>query len=316
MLIKARFDAKNNIELINEKIFPLATNFINFLSLDMKNILNDEIISNLSMNNYKEIISKLSTASDGVILKELMGIGSILNQNNINIELIKKDLQLVLNTYNTFKDLIEFCYFNGNLKNMTLMQRYLYYLHKFNGRKITLPKQTIDTFDLKIKSPNAELLKNDNDIILMLQENSPYFYITYECLNISDYITASFLQLIANNYLILKCKNCNKYFIPYKRTDTYYCDRISPQDNTKTCKQYGADKAWWIRTKDENDWYNLYRKIYQSFQVKAKRNPNNPQFKQNYDKFRANANEWKKAVKDGTKTEEEFMNWLQEFRKK
>lgn len=314
MLLKVRFDTKNNIEDINEKKFLLGENFINFITLDMENILNDEIISNLSINNYKEIISKLSTASDGVIFKELIDIEDILSQNNI--QLIKRDLRLILDTYTKFKELTEFCYFNDNFPNMTLLQKYLYYLHKFNIGKVTLPKQTINSIDLKIKSPNAELLKNDNDIVVTLQENSPYFYFTYECLNISDYMTVSFLQLIENNYLILKCKNCNKYFIPYKRTDTYYCDRISPQDTSKTCKQYGADKAWWIRTKDENDWYNLYRKIYQSFQVKSKRNPNNPQFKQNYDNFRAEANEWKKAVKDGTKTEEEFMNWLQEFRKK
>lgn len=309
MLLKVHYDTKNDIENINEKIFPLGENFVNFISLDIENILNDEIISNLSENNYKKVISNILTASNGVILKELIDI------DNTNIKQIKKDLTLILDTYNTFKDLTEFCYFNDNFKDMTLLQKYLYYLHKFKIGKIILPKQTINSIDLKIKSPTAELLKNDNDIISMLQENSPYFYFTYECLNISDYMITTFLQLIENNYLILKCKNCNKYFIPYKRTDTYYCDRISPQDNTKTCKQYGADKAWWIRTKDENDWYNLYRKIYQSFQVKAKRNPNDPQFKQNYDNFRADANEWKKAVKEGTKTEEEFMYWLQEFRK-
>ena len=313
MLLKVRFDTKNDIEIIDDKIFQLGTNFINFISLNMENILNDEIIFNLSKNNYTEIISKISTAPDGAILKELIDIEDISKQNNI--QLIKRDLKLILDTYNTFKELTEFCYFNNNFNNMTLLQRYLYYLHKFNIGKVTLPKQTINSFDLKIKSPNAELLKNDNDIIVTLQENTPFIYFTYECLNINDYMITTFLQLIENNYLILKCKNCNKYFIPYKRTDTYYCDRISPQDNTKTCKQYGADKAWWLRTKDENDWYNLYRKIYQSFQVKAKRNPNNPQFKQNYDDFRAEANEWKKAVKEGTKTAEEFMYWLQEFRK-
>lgn len=303
MLLKVRFDTKNNLEIINEKIFPLGTNFINFISLDMENILNEEIISNLSENNYKEIISKIITASYGIILPEIIDTDDILSQNNI--QLIKRDLKLILDTYTRFKELTEFCYFNNNFNTMTLLQRYLYYLHKFNRRKVTLPKQTITSLDFK----------NDNDIILMLQNNSPYLYFTYECLNIIDYMTASFIQLIENNYLILKCKNCNKYFIPYKRTDTYYCDRISPQDNTKTCKQYGADKAWWIRTKDENDWYNLYRKVYQSFQMKAKRNPNNTQLKENFDNFRTKANEWKKSIKDGTKTEEEFMYWLQDFRK-
>lgn len=110
------------------------------------------------------------------------------------------------------------------------------------------------------------------------------------------------------------CKNCGKSFISKLRTDTYYCDRQAPQDNTKTCKQYGAEKAWTNRTKDENDWYSWYRKVYQSFQMKARRNPNNPQLKKNFDNFRKEANEWKKAIKDKTKTEKEFVNWLQEFR--
>ena len=49
--------------------------------------------------------------------------------------------------------------------------------------------------------------------------------------------------------------------------------------------------------------------------MKAKRNPNNPQLKQNFDDFRAEANKWKKEIKKGTKTEKEFMYWLKEFRK-
>ena len=300
MALNVCFDTKNNLEIINKKIFNLGENFINFISLDMKNILNDKIISNLSQNNYKEIIANISTASNGIIFKELLDIDDILSQNNI--ELIKRDLQLILDTYNNFKELIEFCYFNNNFNDMTLLQKYVYYLDRSKNEEVILPRQTIS---LKLK-------KNNNDIT----KTSPSLYFSYHCLNINDYMIITFLQFIENNYLILKCKNCNKYFIPYKRTDTYYCDRLSPQDNTKTCKQYGADKAWWIRTKDENDWYNLYRKIYQSFQVKAKRNPNDPQHKKNYDNFRKEANEWKQAVKEGTKTETDFMKWLQEFRKK
>ena len=300
MQLKVHFDTKNNYEIINKKIFPLGENFINFISLDMQNILNDKIISNLSQNNYKKIISNISTASNGVIFKELIDIDDILSQNNI--QLIKRDLQLILDTYNNFKELTEFCYFNDNFNNMTLLQKYIYCLDRSKNEEVILPRQTI----------NLKLKKSNNDIT----KNSPSLYFSYQCLNINDYMIITFLQLIENNYLILKCKNCNKYFIPYKRTDTYYCDRQSPQDNTKTCKQYGADKAWWIRTKDENDWYNLYRKIYQSFQVKAKRNPDDPQHKKNYDNFRKEANEWKQAVKDGTKTEAEFMKWLQDFRKK
>lgn len=111
------------------------------------------------------------------------------------------------------------------------------------------------------------------------------------------------------------CKNCGKEFTAYMRTDTYYCDGPAPQDTTKTCKQYGALKTWKDKIKDESVWNCWYRRVYQSLQVKAKRNPDKPQLRKNYDNFRMLAKEWKKAVKDGTKTEEEFINWLQECRK-
>ena len=48
----------------------------------------------------------LSTASNEVIFKELIDIDDILSQNNI--QLIKRDLQLILDTYNNFKELTEF----------------------------------------------------------------------------------------------------------------------------------------------------------------------------------------------------------------
>ena len=317
MLLNIRFDTKKNVEVINENLFLLGTNFIDFISLNIENILNDEIISSLSEKNYKEIITKITTASDGIIIPEIIDINVLINlsSKDINIQQIKKDLTAILNTYNNFKILIEFCYFNDNLKNMTPIQRYIYYLHSSKTEEVLLPKQTISSFRLKTNKQYSKHLKND-DMLIMLQENSPFLYYSYKCSNISDYMIITFLKLIENNYLILKCKNCGKYFIAYKRTDTLYCDRQSPADATKTCKQYGAKKAWKEKIKDENDWRCLYRRVYQSFQVKAKRNPNNLQFKQNFDNFRTDANKWKKAIKEGTKTEADFMYWLQDFRKK
>lgn len=301
MLLETRFNTKDNIEIINGKKFSLGANLINFISLDMKNILNDKIISNLTENNCKKVISNIATASHGI---EIIDVNDISSQNNI--QEIKENLKLILDTYNKFKELIDFCYLNDNFKNMIPLQKYLHYLDRSITEEVILPKQIIS---LKAKGTSNKHLKNN------ITENSPYLCFSYQCLNINDYMLVTFIELIKNNYSILKCKNCNKYFITYNRIETYYCDRQAPQDNTKTCKQYGAEKAWTDRTKDENDWYNLYRKVYQSFQMKAKRNPNNPQLKQNFDNFRTDANKWKKAVKEETKTEEEFMKWLQDFRK-
>ena len=316
MTFNVRFDTKNNIESINGKEILLGENFINFISLKMESILNKEIISNLSEINCKEILSKITTATAGIIIPEIIYIDVLIEESKgtINIQQIKKDLTEILKVYNKFKELIEYCYFNESPKDMTPFQLYIYYRHKFKIEKSILPKQVINSFGLKPKKASSKLLK-DKDILVMLQQNSPYFYFSYEISNMDDYMTASFLKLIENNYLILKCENCGKYFIAYNRTNTLYCDRSSPQDSSKNCKQYGKERKWLERTKDENDWYSLYRKVYQTFQKKAIRNPEHKESKQEFDNFRINANEWKKAVKEGTKTEAEFMKWLQDFRK-
>lgn len=311
MQVNVRFDANDNIEKIDEKNFSLGTNLINFISLDMENILNTEVISNLSKSNYQKIISNINKATKSLIIPEIIDINVLIDTagQTVNIQQIKKDLTQILNTYIKFKEIIEFCYFNDNLKTLTPLKKYIYYLHTSKTKDIILPKQIISSFSLK----SNKTLK-DNNIIAMLEKNSPYLYFSYQCLNINDYMTVTFLQLIENNYLILKCKNCNKYFIPYKRTDTYYCDRISPQDNTKTCKKYAIELAWREKTKDETDWHCLYRRVYQSLQMKSKRKPNDALLKKFFEDFKIEAKEWKKAVKEGAKTEKEFMSWLQEFR--
>lgn len=322
MLLNTRFDTKNNIEIINinsygEKTFYLCENFINFISLDLKDILNDTIISSLSEKNYKEILLKITTASDGIIIPEIIDTNVMIDKlsEHINIQQIKKDLIDVLKAYNKFKDLIEFCYFDNKFKNTTPFQKYIYYLHKYKIEKVNLPKQTINSFGLKPIKSASKLIKND-DILVMLKENSPFFYFSYECKNIDEYFTASFFQLIENNYNILKCKNCGKYFIAYKRTDTLYCDRISPQDMSKTCKKYAVEKAWQEKIKDETDWHCLYRKVYMSLQMKMKRNPGHKLSEQKFEDFKKEAKQWKKEIKEHKKNDRDFLLWLQSFRQK
>ena len=90
-----RFDTKNNIESINGKEIHLCKNFINFISLKMEDILNDEIISTLSESNYKEILSKITTATAGIVIPEIIYIDVLIEKTkeNIKIQQIKKDLK-------------------------------------------------------------------------------------------------------------------------------------------------------------------------------------------------------------------------------
>ena len=108
------------------------------------------------------------------------------------------------------------------------------------------------------------------------------------------------------------CKNCGKPFIAYNKINTLYCDRISPQNPAKNCKQYGKEIKWLERTRDEKDWYSLYRRIYNRLYRRVERHS---EMKKDFDDFKIKTDNWKQLIKDSKKTEEEFMEWLQEFEK-
>ncbi len=123
------------------------------------------------------------------------------------------------------------------------------------------------------------------------------------------------LNLVSANIYINKCPNCGKYFVPVNRSDTVYCDRNAPQDQTKTCKEYGARQAW-QKTLRESEVAGLCRKIYMAKQMLAKRNPNEAAYLEAFEWFKAESKKWKADCKSGAKTEEEFIVWLHEARER
>ena len=87
-----------------------------------------------------------------------------------------------------------------------------------------------------------------------------------ECRNLIEFINAAIIDILKNHYLIKKCKNCGKFFVAYNRSDTLYCDRKAPQDEKKTCKEYGAYKQYQDNLKN-NASAKLYRNIYMQRQM-------------------------------------------------
>lgn len=44
--------------------------------------------------------------------------------------------------------------------------------------------------------------------------------------------------------VVKKCTNCGKYFVPLRRSDTIYCDRSSPFNLSRTCKEDGSHRTF------------------------------------------------------------------------
>ena len=86
------------------------------------------------------------------------------------------------------------------------------------------------------------------DLVSLIKENHLYVEKVTEIDNIDDQIKFELLTIIENNFVINKCENCGKLFIPITssnnknqkaRTDQKYCDNLY-LNTGKTCKQIGA----------------------------------------------------------------------------
>ena len=136
----------------------------------------------------------------------------------------------------------------------------------------------------------------------------------YTCDGIADICMASLYHLLTLGHVIKVCGNCGKYFVPLRRSDALYCDRVSPFNASRTCKEDGSQRAFEEKLKtDEAE--KLRRQIYQAKQMRVRRNPNIQSYKESFERWKKDVNQWKKDIKKGRKTSEEFILWLEDSRK-
>jgi hypothetical protein len=133
----------------------------------------------------------------------------------------------------------------------------------------------------------------------------------YMCDGIADVCLATLDHLIKVGYAIKKCSNCGKYFIPLHRSDALYCDRISPFNSAKTCKEDGSQRTFEAKLK-LNEAEKLRRNIYQIKQMRVRRNPDILFYKDDFEKWKIAVSDWKAAVKRGDQSMLDFIQWLNE----
>ena len=137
----------------------------------------------------------------------------------------------------------------------------------------------------------------------------------YTCDSIEDACIASIYHFLQLGLTIKVCANCGKYFVPLRRSDAIYCDRISPFRRFKTCKEDGSQRTFEEKVK-LNDAEKLRRSIYQAKQMRVRRNPDILSYKENFENWKTDAARWKKDIKKGRRTSEEFIQWLNDCKRK
>jgi hypothetical protein len=155
-------------------------------------------------------------------------------------------------------------------------------------------------------NPDIKDLKNIyKDCIVSIEDETSMESLDNVCLT-------SFLNMVKTETVIKKCGNCGKYFIPLLRSDTIYCDRQAPQDNVKTCQEYGSYKAWSDNLKND-EVAGKHRNTYMKLQLLVKRNPDMTSHKNKFEEYKRLSKQWKLDVKNGVKSKEDYLKWINSY---
>jgi len=167
----------------------------------------------------------------------------------------------------------------------------------FNDDPAIIPAQTFHS-----------LKKSLDEIDGIFDENYDDYITAYHCKGIIDVVNVSMYEIVQKRYQINRCGNCGRYFVPYRRTDTKYCDRPINYGSNKTCKSVGADKVWQEKLK-KNESTKLYRNIYIAKMMLIKRSSDQTAsaYKKSFSAFKSDTDKWKKRIKEITEENEKNL---------
>ena len=160
------------------------------------------------------------------------------------------DFKRKINEYNERITMIAEYSSHKEIRDLSPEQKiYLYEIKKvFNLHYLNLNQTNAIFLDTSFKTKyiaNGGLSKEDKRLDILqvaekIKENNIEVQEVFELDNSEDQIRFEIFKVIQNNFVIKKCNNCGKLFIPLK-SDKIYCDNL--YFNTgKTCSEIGANK--------------------------------------------------------------------------
>jgi hypothetical protein len=208
----------------------------------------DEYTTQILLLNWSQKIDKISTKKHNEYMKFFETIRDLLIENLIEKKTdLKKRLELISKYSN-----------NSLVRNLSVPEKLFLYetkrvfdIHYFN----TKPAHAL-FLDSKFKIKyicDTELSREERKldiekIVEIMKEKNIVAEEVYELENAEEQIRFELFKVIQNNFVINKCENCGKLFIPITssnnpnqkgRNDQKYCNNIY-LDTGKTCKEIGA----------------------------------------------------------------------------
>lgn len=290
---------------------------LDFISYNFNN-LNDYYL--FFINHFNYFANKLDKEdSDKIKFNTLYKIKEIIQ---LSRKYYEREINNIIKYQKLFKNCISFCYQIDtpvDLNKLTLQQRFFLfnqlYKHPFNEisdkfETINLLDYTYDHIPYNSESIEPKDILIVSSIIHAMDPEGTDLSSTYTLVtnNIFTAFYITLFNLIGINSLYIKiCRNCNKYFITPK-LNVAYCDRI--WDGKLTCKDVGS-KLSQKRRESEDYIYKKYRNELSRKSMLVARNPDIPEYKTKYDKWKEKASKFWDNVKKGKKTPEDFEKWIE-----
>ena len=90
----------------------------------------------------------------------------------------------------------------------------------------------------------------------------------YEVDAIDDLLRFEFIKMVERDIFIKKCRNCGHFFMPKRRADAEYCERII-EGSQRKCSEIGATLRY-ERKVAENPILEAYSKAYKRFNSRTR----------------------------------------------
>lgn len=259
---------------------PYGTFILDFLELDIEDLY-QTLVSNLSdtkeenikqVQGYDETLIALSQKYNKQIATLILDQLFFIRYNYTNIHLTK----IINNATSSFKslqeDLIQYIETGITEKNLWL-----------------------------------EMLSSCQEISVSIKpcSDSSELYMEYEIKDIFSLISLDFFSMQSKNIHIKQCEHCGQFFIPLKRSDEIYCDRIIK--NGKTCKDVG-----YAEKEKKDPIKSLYTNARKTQHARIRYRSHIPDYKEKH------FEPWKKAAEEArdrfqkTNDVEGFKKWLED----
>lgn len=177
---------------------------------------------------------------------------------------------------------------------------YLYDKEKRNAKKLLCEAIVNGDFN---KDKHQVMLKT----FAYTRGIEPRFKTVYAVRSITSACLFDLITLLDedNKHIVKRCPECGGFFIPVKDSKQMCCDRISPFDETKTCREYHNSISNQNKNKEDKI-KNEIRALKNNLAARFRSRKN----KEDLEKFKNDLQEWIENVKSGEKTDQEMLDWL------